>query len=145
MKICRICQQSKPFGAFKDLPNGRLGLHPWCRECLSAYNKARYRGAQPPSPASAASIHPVIQSPGRVLASNEHAKYRKTGHAPPWSTAEDTSGFYEAAARTPARYTVDHIVPIKGKDVCGLHVAWNLQLLTYGENLRKRKQYHQPW
>jgi 5-methylcytosine-specific restriction endonuclease McrA len=39
--------------------------------------------------------------------------------------------------KTGVEHQVDHIYPLAGRDSCGLHVPWNLQILTGLANRRK--------
>lgn len=54
---------------------------------------------------------------------------------PAWANMEKIVAIYSIARETGK--VVDHIVPLKGKTVCGLHVENNLQLLTRIQNARK--------
>lgn len=71
-------------------------------------------------------------------------KRRAREAAPKWLTAEQKAHiatlYMQARAltkKTGVKYVVDHIIPLRSPDVCGLHVPWNLQILTHNENCAK--------
>jgi len=71
-------------------------------------------------------------------------KRRHRNATPAWITAEQKLAMREMYLQaqkltkiTGERYVVDHIIPLISPDVCGLHVPWNLRVITQEENLKK--------
>ena len=60
---------------------------------------------------------------------------------PPWLNEQQVDRMREIYAATPIGYHVDHIVPLKGDIVSGLHVPWNLQHMPAGPNMSKGNRY----
>lgn len=67
-------------------------------------------------------------------------KHRRLSRATPaWADIDAIRAFYRDTRE--AGMEVDHIVPIAGERVCGLHVLNNLQMLSRSENARKGNTY----
>lgn len=72
----------------------------------------------------------------------------KLQRTPKWLTKEqknDIKFYYQAAKYFSNLFNqkmdVDHIVPLRGKNVSGLHVPWNLQLMVHKANIEKNNRY----
>ena len=70
---------------------------------------------------------------------------------PPWLSAEqklEIRFHYRLAIAlsrsTKIPHAVDHIIPLQGEDVCGLHVPWNMEVITQEENLAKSNKLLAP-
>jgi len=80
------------------------------------------------------------------------ARRRKHREAtPPWLTRKQKSELrqmYQIAITmtktTGEQYVVDHIVPLRSDEVCGLHVPWNLRVITQEDNLKKSNKLLAP-
>ena len=57
---------------------------------------------------------------------------------PPWADLEAIKEFY---LNRPNGYHVDHIIPLRGKTVSGLHILENLQYLPAKENMSKGNKF----
>lgn len=80
----------------------------------------------------------------RYVAARAKRRAAQEAATPAWLTAIDKAMIQEMYDVSEARYIqtgikhhVDHIVPINGKGVAGMHVPWNLQVITAHENLSK--------
>lgn len=73
-----------------------------------------------------------------------HCKKRKAiklKAIPGWANLNEIKRIYELretmTVKTGVEHHVDHIIPLQGKTVCGLHVEYNLRVIPAKENLRK--------
>lgn len=71
-------------------------------------------------------------------------RLRTKKSCPKWLTRDQIAEIYafyvlarELQWLSEEKLHVDHIVPLNSKDVCGLHVPWNLQILPASENYKK--------
>lgn len=86
-----------------------------------------------------------------VRADTSVRKRRHREATPKWLTKQERlqmRDLYVQARKmtelTRERYVVDHIVPLRGEEVCGLHVPWNLRVITQDENLKKSNKLVDP-
>jgi 5-methylcytosine-specific restriction endonuclease McrA len=78
--------------------------------------------------------HPEIN---RVSAAKRRASVKE--RTVPWSELEAIKEFYK---NCPDDMVVDHIIPLKGEGISGLHVLFNLQYLTFEENAKKGRKFY---
>ena len=66
---------------------------------------------------------------------------------PSWASTEAIASMYERAKElcrtTGVDWHVDHVIPLNGKSVCGLHVENNLQVITASQNRSKRNKFEE--
>ena len=70
---------------------------------------------------------------------------------PSWLTAVHKAQIQEmydvsvaVSVQTGVKHHVDHIIPIRGKNVVGLHVPWNLRVIKASENCSRGNAMPSP-
>ncbi|MEN3238561.1 hypothetical protein PUR29_34545 [Methylobacterium ajmalii] len=109
------------------------------------YNETvRQRRERDPGPSRRAALAWQQKNLDKKLALNSERRAAKLNATPPWLTREhrnEIAAMHREARRlskeTGIPHHVDHIEALRGELSCGLHVPWNLQILTAVDNLKK--------
>jgi hypothetical protein len=157
-KVCSKCKECKGVGEFGKHKKSRDGLRSDCRVCNTATTRAWKQQNKERASANnknyanrnkervAAYIKAWQErNPAKVMAATRKYQASKLNATPSWVDTSEIVDFYEAARAfriyTGQEYHVNHIVPLQGKTVCGLHVPANLQVLPATVNLSKQNKY----
>jgi len=81
---------------------------------------------------------------GEKNALNRKRYISKIRATPPWLTREHLENIKQIYIKAKnSGMHVDHIVPLKGKNVSGLHVPWNLQIISASDNIKKGNRFQE--
>ena len=83
---------------------------------------------------------------GKINAKSMKRLATKINATPKWANMTRIQCYYSLAdmfnKNTDQKWHVDHIVPLRGKNVCGLHVDYNLRVIPAIENMKKGNRFH---
>jgi hypothetical protein len=163
-KTCTKCKQSKPLGLFGLSKNHKGGVNPWCKACV-VESANRWKAANKDRVLEKARANHHRNRDRRIVQQREwrqrnseklkeyrqqnsaylHALVRKRQAAklqrtPKWADHAKIEAIYAEAAALKALgldVEIDHIIPLLGRSVCGLHVHDNLRIVLASENRAK--------
>lgn len=146
MKICTECQLEKPLERFEiskgSKYKGKQYDHTYhrnkCKDCKSAEMLAKYKANREVEVVKLRerARRKRKQDPSVHRHNNVLFKQHIKKATPKWVDKKALKSIYD---NRPEGYDVDHIIPLRGKDVSGLHVPWNLQYLASDVNRNQKR------
>lgn len=156
-KTCRYCNQEKELSDFKKIKGCKDGYNHKCKVCRKQnytlyykenkhlyqeyYDRTReerleyqkdYWIKNPDIRSKVRNDYRIAKISATIKSLNQedHDEIREFYRIAQWLTDAFDEPFH-----------VDHIVPLQGENVCGLHVPWNLQVLFARDNISKSNKF----
>ena len=162
-KLCPKCKQTLPTTSFFKHKGRRDGLQAYCKNCkclrdrqYDAEHREKINGAARQRRSTGDSRQAHLAALTRYRAKNQPIRTKlqmarksaKLQRTPTWLTEFDLVKikclYLLAAMRSRESgydWHVDHIIPLQGEFVSGLHVPNNLRVIPALENMRKNNRY----
>ena len=164
LRVCKSCKEEKAIDQFTKNTKCKYGFTHKCLNCSAAYNlsyyydnKDKWAETQKKSVTKRRGEGKDVNLPSREY-NRRNPEYKRFYAAqrkvhvkqatPAWLSPEQKAHIrriYKLAqvmkSATGLDYHVDHIIPLRGQNVCGLHVPDNLQVLRSDLNLSKSNTY----
>lgn len=133
---CVKCSNILPYTDFSTNCNTHNNKNNICKICDSK-KFSEYRVSNREACVERSKEH-YLNNKSYYLARNAARRALKLNATPSWANLEKIKEIYRIC---PKGYHVDHIIPLQGELVCGLHVENNLQHLPALENMQKHNKF----
>lgn len=137
---------SNTWNASANLPKGLQEYQAWRRQLADEAEQrlAEWRVIDKAEKEERAKTAPARRkAAARVRHANRRAA--ETRQTPSWADKEAIRAVYLEAVRltqeTGVQHHVDHVIPLRGRLVSGLHVHQNLQVIPWLDNLKKSNRH----
>lgn len=160
-KKCTVCGVEKPTDSFTRNKSKKWLLDSSCKLCKSRVDK-EYRRKNEHKLREYFKEYHLLNRDRKVLIAclwqkenkdkanihKRHNEIRRSKRIPRWLSLQelqDIEALYKKAKDmskvSGIEYHVDHIIPLNGKYVSGLHVLSNLQIISKEDNLSKSNKF----
>ena len=145
-KSCTRCRTSKIFAEFPRRKASADGHNSACRVCVNAHKRTVYLVDDAHRAKTKARTAQNKKARFQLSPAYKRAFYlwsstKKRSRIPPWVKITDFERVCQEAIDKGPDYELDHVIPMKGKLVCGLHVPTNIRVVLRKTNHAKSNKF----